>query len=131
MTPDPRAVEAMRVAMMAADDLDPGVFYPLSLDDDAFLPAAAAILAALPEGWPLTPEQQAALADGEALARLREALPEGHNASVLIAGVGGFDRLAAPMVAYMWVPDDPLAAMTFDGPTIAAAADAAREALDG
>ena len=127
MTPDPRA--ALESIERKANTLDidtPSVSVLTGRLIDIARTAHAA-LAALPEGWSLIgPEQQAALADGEALARLAACLRPRWTLEVQTSRPRRGHEAVAVMVN-IWDGHDSRA--TKLGPTIAAAADAAREAL--
>jgi hypothetical protein len=67
-------------------------------------------------GWTLVPVDT--VADAEALAALQAAIHEGQGASIRLSPGG-------PAVAWIWDPEDPLSALCYEGPTLAAAVRAA------
>ena len=89
---------------------------------------AEAVMSYLPPGWHLTNDQHAA--DGLALAALREALSV-HSSGHRYIDVHWYDRAESGCVVVASVYDEhgPAQEWRRTGPTIEAAADAAREAL--
>lgn len=130
MTPDPRTVGAERLRSAIISALyGRGGYVP-----DIRLAAASIANEVVDrlEGWTLIgPEQQAALADGEALRALREALPDCYRL-MLTYPLATREHPGWPWSASVRAHPDYLGYIANGhGPTIAAAADAARATIEG